>query len=243
MPELTVATFNVHWGRGSKQEGWPPFDLVGACDSLGADVLVLQESWAPDGGVAQHDEIADSLGMRAVAVPMVRAVLSPKPKMCGRPGDDPSRGDGSWCLALLSRKPIRSSRVLPLPQIPWDPWARCLLHAEVDVDGTNLSVAATHFSHLEHGSVLQAPALRRGLPPTDRPGVFLGDLNMWGWTIDLLAPSGWRRAVRGKTWPAHRARHQIDHVLVTPAVEVVGGDVLPDQGSDHRPLRARLRVT
>jgi endonuclease/exonuclease/phosphatase family metal-dependent hydrolase len=238
-----MATFNVHWGRGQKRHGWPPFDIVGACDSLGADVLVLQETWAPDDDVAQHDAVAEALGMRAVSVPLARARLSPRPKILGRPTDDPPPGDGSWCLALLSRKPIRTSRVVPLPQIPWDPWTRVLLHAEVDVDGTNLAVVATHFSHLEAGSPLQARSLRRGLPPTDRPGAFLGDLNMWGWTADLMTPSGWRRTIRGKTWPAHRPQHQIDHLLVTPAVEVVGGEVLSDLGSDHRPLRARLRVT
>ena len=118
-----------------------------------------------------------------------------------------------------------------------------LLHAEIDVDGTNLTVVATHFSHLEFGSPLQTRALRRGLPPADRPAVLVGDMNMWGWTIDAMTPPGWRRAVRGKTWPAPRPRHQIDHLLVTPSVEVVRGEVLPDQGSDHLPIRARLRVT
>ena len=80
--------------------------------------------------------------------------------------------------------------------------ARVLLHAEIDVDGTNLTVVATHFSHLEFGSPLQTRALRRGLPPADRPAALVGDMNMWGWTIDAMTPPGWRRVVRGKTWPA-----------------------------------------
>ena len=49
--------------------------------------------------------------------------------------------------------------------------------------------------------------------------------------------------MRGKTWPSPHPRHQIDHLLVTPSVEVVRGEVLPDLGSDHLPIRARLRVT
>jgi endonuclease/exonuclease/phosphatase family metal-dependent hydrolase len=118
-----------------------------------------------------------------------------------------------------------------------------LLEAEVDVDGTNLTVVGTHFSHLEFGSPLQTRALRRGLPPTDRAAVFLGDMNMWGWTIAAMTPSGWRRALTGKTWPAHQPRHQIDHILVTPSVEVVSGEGRPETGSDHRPIRARLVVT
>ncbi len=73
--------------------------------------------------------------------------------------------------------------------------------------------------------------------------VFLGDMNMWGWTIDAMTPSGWHRAIRGKTWPAHHPRHQIDHILVTPSVQVAEADVQPETGSDHRPIRARLIVT
>ena len=243
MPELTIASFNIHWGTGRRSDRYPPFDVVEACSTFEADVIVLQETWAPDGEVAQHDAVAAALGMRCLAVPVARVRMAPEPRVMARAQPDHQAGDGDSCLALLSRKPIRSTRTIPLPQLPFDPWSRALLHAEIDVDGTNLTVVGTHFSHLEHGGPLQTGALRRGLPPSDRPAVLLGDMNMWGWTIDAMAPRGWRRAVRGKTWPAPRAHHQIDHILVTPGVEVVRSEVLPDGGSDHLPVRARLRVT
>ncbi|MET0903286.1 MAG: endonuclease/exonuclease/phosphatase family protein [Acidimicrobiales bacterium] len=241
MPELTLASFNVHWGLGHHRRGFPPFDVASACETFDADVIVLQESWAPDGGVAQHDEVAKRLGMQCVAVPLARSSVTPTPHLDGRAGAP--GGEGSWCLALLSRKPIRSTRTVDLRQLFLDPSSRVLLHAEIDVDGTNLTVVATHFSHLEFGSPLQTRGLRRGLPPADRPAALVGDMNMWGWTIDAMTPPGWRRVVRGKTWPAPRPRHQIDHLLVTPPVEVVRSEVLPDLGSDHLPIRARLRVT
>jgi endonuclease/exonuclease/phosphatase family metal-dependent hydrolase len=241
MPELTLASFNVHWGLGHHRGGFPPFDVTAACESFDADVIVLQESWAPDGEVAQHDVVAERLGMQCVAVPLARSSLKAAPHLDGRAGAP--GGESDWCLALLSRKPIRSTRTINLPQLFLDPSSRVLLHAEIDVDGTNLTVVATHFSHLEFGSPLQTKALRRGLPPADRPAALVGDMNMWGWTIDAMTPPGWRRVVRGKTWPAHRPRFQIDHLLVTPSVEVVRSEVLPDLGSDHLPIRARLRVT
>jgi endonuclease/exonuclease/phosphatase family metal-dependent hydrolase len=241
MPEMTLASFNVHWGFGHPRHGHPPFDVVAACETFDADVIVLQESWAPDGGPGHHDLVAERLGMQCVAVPLARSSLRGKPHLVGRAGAP--GGEGDWCLALLSRKPIRSTRTVELRQLFLDPCTRVLLNAEIDIDGTNLTVVATHFSHLEFGAPLQTRALRRGLPPTNRPAALVGDLNMWGWTIDLMAPSGWRRAVRGKTWPAPKARHQIDHLLVTPSVEVVRSEVLPHQGSDHLPIRARLRVT
>jgi len=243
VPELTIASFNIHWGRGSRRDDFPPFDVVAACSTFEADVIVLQETWDPDGTVAQQDQIAEALEMRCVSVPMARVTMDPHPRVVGRAQEDDNPGDGTSSLALLSRKPIRSSRTIPLPHLPFDPWSRALLHAEIDVDGTNLTVATTHFTHLEHGAPLHTGALRRGLPSTDRPAAFVGDLNMWGWTIDAMAPRGWRRAVRGKTWPAPRPHHQIDHLLVTPNVEVIRGEVLDDRGSDHLPIRARLRVT
>lgn len=242
MPELTIVSFNVHWGVGDRRHGYPPFDIATTCGGFEADVLVLQETWAPDGGPAQHDEVAAALGMEVVAVPMARSMLEPKPKLASRADPERRTGDGDWCMALLTRQPIRTTRVIELPPLRTDPSTRALLHAELDVDGTNLTVVATHFSHLEFGSPLQARALRRGLPPADRAAVFAGDMNMWGWTIAAMVPNGWRRVVRGKTWPARRPLHQIDHILVTPSVEVVRGEVLPDAGSDHRPIRARIRV-
>ena len=242
MTELSVASFNVHWGRGGRRAGYPPFDLVAACDRLDADVLALQETWAPDDEVAQHQVVADALGYRVEVVPLARAEVVPKPRILSRADPARTKGAGDFCLALLSRRPILGAQVVPLPQLWFDPWGRALLRADVDVDGTPCTVVATHFSHLEFGSPLQAPALRRGLPATDQPAVLLGDMNMWGWTISAMVPTGWRRAVRGATWPAHRPHHQIDHILVTPSVEVLDAAVLPDLGSDHRPVRARLRL-
>jgi endonuclease/exonuclease/phosphatase family metal-dependent hydrolase len=242
MPELTIASWNVHWGRSDRHDAYAQFDLVDACGSLEADVLVLQETWAPDGEIAQHDAVGAALGLSVVSVPLSRSVLHPKPGLTSRADPERATGEGDWCLALLSRKPIRTTRVVEMPPLRVDPSSRVLLLAEVDVDGTNLTVVGTHFSHLEFGSPLHTRALRRALPPADRPGVLLGDMNMWGWTVSAMVPTGWRRSVRGKTWPSRRPRHQIDHILVTPSVEVIRADVLPHVGSDHRAVRARLRV-
>ncbi len=46
----------------------------------------------------------------------------------------------------------------------------------------------------------------------------------------------------GRTWPAWRPHSQIDHILVRGALRPVDGRVLPDSGSDHRPVRAELEV-
>lgn len=239
MPELTIASYNVHWGLGPRGLGFAPFDVVDACRRLDADVLVLAETWAPDHRPSQQEEVAEALAMEVVCeTQLARSVLGPPPRALGR-GDE--GGAGGWQLAALSRLPWRAAEVLPLPHLRLDPAVRGVLAFDVLLDGSALAVRGTHLPHLEFGVHLQTCALRRSLPSPDRPAAFIGDMNMWGWTIDQMAPRGWRRVVKGKTWPAHRPHSQIDHLLVTPSVEALWGEVGPDLGSDHLPIRARLR--
>lgn len=240
--EVTVASLNAHWGRGRKSDGYPSFDVTEVCARFDADVIALQESWAPDDGTSQHEAAAEALGYEVVSVPLSRAEAWPEPKITDR--HDPARrsGSGDWCLGVLSRLPISATTTTRLWQLPVDPSSRAVLQVDVDVDGSQLAICATHFTHLEFGAVLHTRALRRALPPTDRPAILIGDMNMWGWCISAMTPRGWTRVGKGPTWPAHRPHSRIDHLLVTPGVEVLETETLPDVGSDHRPIRARLRI-
>ena len=128
-------------------------------------MIVLQETWAPDGGVAQHDEVADGPRHATCVVGADGPVRRSSPSRSWSAGPTPTGrpGDGDWCLALLSRKPIRATRAIAAAAAARSTRRpACLLHAEIDVDGTNLTVVATHFTHLEFGSPLQTRALRRG---------------------------------------------------------------------------------
>ncbi len=49
--ELTVASFNAHWGVDARGR---PFDVGAAARSLGADLLVVQEVWRPHRGPVVH---------------------------------------------------------------------------------------------------------------------------------------------------------------------------------------------
>ena len=242
MLEATIASYNVHWGHGPHRAGYPPFDVVEACRRLDADVLILQESWAPDRDRADHQRVADALGMVvACDVDLARAIVEPVPRVLSPASAGLRDGDGGWHLVGLSRHPVRDARVHPLPHLWFDHSDRAVVALEVEVDGASLHVRGTHLPHLEYGAHLSTRGLRRALPSTDLPAAFIGDMNMWGWTIDRMVPRGWRRVVRGKTWPSHRPHSQIDHVLVTPSVDLVWGEVGPHLGSDHLPIRARLR--
>lgn len=243
--EVVVASFNLHWGLGLRRGRYPAFDVVTACAALEADVLVLQESWMPDQGEAHHDQVAAALGMQVVATAgMARMRWRPgkRPKLLAR-GDDPGHGgDGCWSLAVLSRRPATLVAVTPVRQLALDPVARRVVVVDVDTGAGALRVVGTHWAHPHMGAPLRTGELRRALPHPDVPAVLAGDMNMWRWCLAAVAPRAWRPAVRGPTWPSHRPHSQIDHLLVTPSVEVLGGEVLDLVASDHRPVRARVRV-
>jgi endonuclease/exonuclease/phosphatase family metal-dependent hydrolase len=145
-------------------------------------------------------------------------------------------------VAVLSRVPVRDTAVLPLGKLRGDYARRVAIRCDVEIDGATLAVVGTHMSHLSQGSPLQYLRLRRLLPPSSRPAVLAGDMNLWGPPVSAAFP-GWRRAVRGRTWPADQPHSQVDHVLVTPSVTVVEGSVAPDLGSDHRAVRVVLSFT
>jgi endonuclease/exonuclease/phosphatase family metal-dependent hydrolase len=151
--------------------------------------------------------------------------------------------DGTRTLAVITRLPARRVGELPVGRVAGDPaQARAALHLELDVHGQPLQLVAVHLtSRLPHGPPLQLTRLRRLLPEPPPPVVIAGDFNFWGPPTRALLP-GWRRAVVGRTWPARLPHSQIDHVLLRGDVTALSGEVLPDVGSDHRPVRVRLFV-
>jgi endonuclease/exonuclease/phosphatase (EEP) superfamily protein YafD len=160
---------------------------------------------------------------------------------------DPARGhpgEGVWELALCSRLPITARWTIPIGSIRNDPASpRSALACTIDVNGTPVDVVAVHVSSRlwSFAPVRHLNALRPQLPARDRVAVVAGDCNFWGPGVVSVLP-GWRRALRGRTWPAVHPHSQIDHILVRKNVSVLRSEVLPATPSDHRPVRARLRV-
>lgn len=158
-------------------------------------------------------------------------------------GDAARRGwtEGEWQTVVLSRLPILSREVVDLGQLRRDPARRAALSLQVEVGGKPLNVVGAHLSHLTHGSPRQLRRLRAVLERIEGPTVVVGDMNLWGFAVERILPR-FRRAVRAPTWPAGRPFGQLDHILVSEGIEVCEAEVLGPSGSDHRPLRARLRI-
>ena len=235
---LTIASFNTHAGLQARRNGvCEPYDLEAVLLGIEADVIVVQESWTPDGGAVAR-QVAEELGAAVHELPFGFAKLTPWPHVPRR-----GSGEGLVGLAVISKIPSRLRAELAFGRVAGDPTPeRGGIHLELDVDGGSLDLIAVHLSsRLPHGPPLQLTRLRRQLPPADRPAVVAGDCNFWGPGVRAFLP-GWRRAVRGRTWPAARPHSQIDHILVRPQIDVLASEVLPPLGSDHLPVRATIAV-
>lgn len=265
-----LGTFNIHagvdgWGRS--------FDTVAACRAIDADVLVLEETWSPEDGPGIAQQIADAMGYTVreetlaggrLAVPHPEAGDRWMPSLDWRGAShaiylDSERAlgprittsvryqtaqRGRWGIAVLSRLPITDSHVVDLGRLPRDRARRLAIVVAVQAGTASVTVAGTHMSHITYGAPRQYLVLRRHLRLAvgEGPAVLAGDMNLWGPPVVALLP-GWRRALRGKTWPAWRPHSHVDHVLVHGGLRVVEAEVLPMAGSDHRPVRVRLGLT
>jgi endonuclease/exonuclease/phosphatase family metal-dependent hydrolase len=240
MQSVTVASYNVHWGRRQRPpRQWQPYDIVDACRQLDVDVLAMQEVWRPDGGISVAQEVADALGYELHQSWTARAIVKPKCQIVGGPEEDVGAGD--WGQALLTRIPRGPVTDQRLSGFLFDLTDRAVLTTEIELDGTKVSLCASHFPHVEHISPLLRWRLRDVLPDNHEPAVLMGDFNMWRWLARFIVP-GWSDTVRGPTWPAHRPVFQIDHLLATSPIRATETDVVRAGESDHLPIRARLSL-
>ncbi|MGQ0824004.1 MAG: endonuclease/exonuclease/phosphatase family protein [Actinomycetota bacterium] len=235
---FTVAAFNAHWGfvRAAARRG-EPFDVSALVRGFDADVVVVPESFRFADGTTVLDGIAAD-GYE---------IQSRKFSWLGthnRHQDNPPV-DGHWELAVCSRLAVREWREIQMARVFRDhvDEIRRAIVAIVDVDGVGVPIVGLHTSSKlwYAGPVMHLRSLRSALPDLSTPAVIAGDHNLWGPGVCALLP-GWRRAVRGRTWPGHRPHSQLDHILVSKRIEVLAGEVLAENGSDHRPVRARLAL-
>ena len=229
--ETILASLNTHGGRGADGR---PSDLEAACRQFKADIIVLQEVWRPHSGPDPVADIAAALGAE-----MLRENLVDDTSLRSFGiADEPGRGQ--WGLATLTTVPVTGYEVVDLGRIVGDATPRAAQLVTVELPGRGpLRIANTHLTY-RLLSPVQLLRLVRRLDAGDIPTVIAGDLNMPAPLTGLAA--GYAQAVSGRTFPAHRPLLQLDHILASRQVARCGGEVLPPAGSDHLPVRARLRL-
>jgi endonuclease/exonuclease/phosphatase family metal-dependent hydrolase len=249
---VRIASFNILHGR-SVEDGMVDVDrLAAAVKSLDADVLGLQE-------VDRDQPRSFGADLTAVAAEAMGAdehqFVS---ALSGTPGGtwmaatgDEQPGSASYGIALLSRYPVISWRVVRLPPpsragIPmWFPgsrkpmWVRdeprVAVAAVLDGPFGEFTVCNTHLSFVPGWNALQLRRVVRSLTGTPEPLAIIGDLNM----EQRLAArvSGLRPIASAATFPAPEPRRQLDHVLVRGGLRATGpAEAVQLPLSDHRAL-------
>jgi endonuclease/exonuclease/phosphatase family metal-dependent hydrolase len=248
---VRIATFNILHGR-SVEDGRVDVDrLAAAVKSLDPDVLGLQE--------VDRDQ-PRSLGadLTAVAAEAMGAVDSQfVAALSGTPGGtwmaatgEEQPGSASYGIALLSRYPVVSWRVVRLPALRatvplWSTWTnrpylardepRVAVAAVLEGPFGQFTVCNTHLSFVPGWNALQLRRLVHSLSGTREPLVLIGDLNMQ--TGQALRTSGLRSIAAAATFPAPDPRRQIDHVLVRGDLRSRGpAEAVRLPLSDHRAL-------
>lgn len=146
------------------------------------------------------------------------------------------------CLGVLSRLPLTTVRSHAMPG--WLP-GRGVLDVEVRPDGfERLRLLVVHLALGRAARSRQLGFLAALVDPAIDT-IVMGDLNCG--TAELACHAGLRAAgVRGvhdaHTFPSWGPDRTLDHVLVSPGVEVVAAEVLGDRLSDHLPLALEVRL-
>lgn len=229
---LTVASMNLHCGFSPSGE---PFDVGGVVSRLGASVIGLQETWttasAADASLSEAACVMDATVLHAPLCTF------PDLAILGLP---PGSGPGQFGMAVLSALPVADYEVVDLGAAPGDSIPRLAQVVWLPLgSGVVLRLVNTHLTYRPFSPV-QLWRLRRLLGGHDGPTVITGDLNMPRPVASLTA--GYAPAVRGRTWPAERPLLQLDHILASHHLDCLDGTVLRHVGSDHLPVRARLRI-
>jgi endonuclease/exonuclease/phosphatase family metal-dependent hydrolase len=239
LTDFTLASFNCHWGVGRfRHHHAQPYDVARLIESWDADIVVVPEVVRDYDGASLLDPLVDA----GYTIESVRLMDLQKRRDRSRVRDLVPRM-GYWELGVATRFPIKGRREIVMGSFNTDPvGTRRALSLTLDIERTAVELIAVHTSSKFYvGTPMrQLNALKRQLE-AGGPQIIAGDFNFWGPPVGMLM-SEWKRPVRGRTYPGHRPHSQIDHVLVRGGIEPLSGEVLAETPSDHRPVRARLRL-
>jgi endonuclease/exonuclease/phosphatase family metal-dependent hydrolase len=239
---MRVMTYNIFAGNDLERRS-NLARVAALIDSLDVDVVFLQEvdrGTARSGGVDQAAVIAGTVGLRGVY---------------GRAMDFDG---GEYGIAILTRWPVHTWRVVPLDSAPPAGEApahepRILLHAVVSAPGGDVHLLNTHLHHgadpaARHAQVLRVLAYVAEEVPRPAPIAFGGDLNATPDAAEVRALAlffrdTWRTCGSGDgfTFRSDRPTRRIDYVLLA-GMDCTRAWVPDLETSDHRPVIVDVRT-
>ena len=227
--EFTALSYNIKSGRAGGLER-----LLGAMQRSQAEVILLQEvdnRRRSTGSVDQAAWFASRLGGWHSAF-----------------GRNVTFGDGLYGTAVVSKFPIVSSTNTPLPNIG-RAQPRGLLHVVINVSGVEVSIYSTHLDNTSNEiRARQGSTIASILSRDPRPKIIGGDMNAGSTSPALRAMSGedtdtWAKVGTGSGGTFFGRGARIDYLLHGgPGLTPLSSDVIPDNSSDHRPVRARYEL-
>lgn len=156
--------------------------------------------------------------------------------------------DGEYGIALLSRFPILSAEIFPVPELDpalRDGWYEPRVHlcCALEIEGRTLTVLSTHYG-LSDGEIRLAVSESCRLSAGQGPLLLMGDLNAVP-DSPLLAPlreqlADTDPAGASLTYPSDRPAQKIDYIFTRGNFTVQKVWAPASTDSDHRPLCAAL---
>lgn len=237
---LRVMTYNVHRCEGTDGQVLPS-RIAAVIARHRPDIVTLQEidiDRPRSGRVDQAHALSTALSMNFHFHPALRL-------------EEEQYGD-----AIMTALPFRLVNAGPLPGFKVLPGfeLRGALWITVEVDGVEIQVMTTHLGVLAAEQKMQIATLLGegwlGSPACKGPTILTGDLNAVAATRPYRMLAARLRDAherpRRRTFPSWRPLIRIDHVFVSPEIEVLEVKVprgpLERVASDHLPVVATLRI-
>lgn len=242
--ELRVMTYNILHGMDYplwRTEKRAVIDLSKTAEVIrggGADICGLNEvrgaGLTPE-YTAQADAIGGYLGFHHV---FGRSIYV---------GGTEPYGNG-----LVSRYPIASSEVIPIPdpivdgRVPDGVESRSVLRCTFDfAGGKHLTVLATHFGLSLPERENAAALCRKLLETEENPTILLGDFNstpdegiLWRLRRDYRSVGDFRKC----TFPTDNPNIRIDYIFLNDRVALRRHGIGPTSASDHLPVWADVQI-
>ncbi len=238
---LTVASYNIQHGIHFPtylESGNRPVLLDKISEFIKekqADICGLNEIYGSGVHGNQPKKIGESLGFHHSFGKAIRII------------------NGSYGNALVSRYPIKQSRVT---EIKTDPKSikppklyhedRALLICEIEAEGVVLTVMTCHFGLNTEEAEAAVLAIKQAYAEINTPVILMGDFNI---TPDhrLIAELSklFKDTACGDdmlTFPSNKPDRKIDYIFVSDGVEIESAWVEPGVISDHLPVFAKLKI-
>ena len=145
---------------------------------------------------------------------------------------------GEYGTAILSRYPIRTFTVIPLPSAGAHEM-RTVGHAVLEVDGERVDVFNTHLSYESHALRLPQFEALAALTAQHPSWILTGDFNTADTgCFDAFAGADLANPGKYATFPG--TGEGIDNIVCSPPWRIADTGVLPNSHSDHLLLWAEL---